>query len=382
MESPQHPTTKSPSSPPFPPPPEHPLPPLLMPPPPPPLSSPSSTVTASRRLPPPCWSHEETVALIDSYREMWYTLRRGNLRAVHWEQVSDTVARRCPRAIPPKTSVQCRHKMEKLRKRYRTELQRALSIPNHRFSSSWIYFKKMDAMEKGPSSSSAAASALAVAVDSDGDFPENTNENDDNDDDDDGGEENGRNGDNGSYMLRNYDSRKSFNTRDLHGGMMNNGGGSGGGSGFRIRIQGSPSSGSGFRSKIYGKYDENPSHGFNSNKSKYNFSNPSFDEGVKYSTRVLKNDIGSGSKAASGKRVREGDEVMEMVAAINVLAEGFVKMEKMKMDMMREIEQTRMEMEMKRTEMIIESQQRILEAFAKGIFDRKKKAKGMPSPES
>ncbi|KAG0476122.1 hypothetical protein HPP92_012963 [Vanilla planifolia] len=81
---------------------------------------------ASRRLPPPCWSHEETLALIDAYRDKWYSLGRGNLRASHWDEVAAVVARCCPSSPVCKTSVQCRHKVEKLRKRYRSEKQRSL----------------------------------------------------------------------------------------------------------------------------------------------------------------------------------------------------------------------------------------------------------------
>ena len=62
---------------------------------------------------------------------------------------------------------------------------------------------------------------------------------------------------------------------------------------------------------------------------------------------------------------------------------GFVRMEQMKMEMAREMETMRMEMEMKRTEMILDSQQRIVEAFAKALSEKKKKRpKRMPSPES
>jgi hypothetical protein len=46
------------------------------------------------------------------------------------------------------------------------------------------------------------------------------------------------------------------------------------------------------------------------------------------------------------------------------------------------METMRMEMEMKRTEMILESQQRIVEAFAKALSEKKKRPKRMPSPES
>ncbi|KAI3498417.1 hypothetical protein L1887_34192 [Cichorium endivia] len=120
------------------------------------LAAPPQTSTASsRRLPPPCWSQDETAALIDAYRDKWYSLRRGNLRASHWQEVADDVATRCPLSSgnPQKTSIQCRHKMEKLRKRYRAEIQRAAATPKgHRYPSSWVHFKRMDSMEKGSSS--------------------------------------------------------------------------------------------------------------------------------------------------------------------------------------------------------------------------------------
>lgn len=109
--------------------------------------SPSSS---SRRLPPPCWTHEETGALIQSYSQKWHALQRGNLRAVHWEEVAGAVADRCRPLYAaahsagnrPKTAVQCRHKMEKVRKRYRSERRR-----HHR--SSWVHFPQMHAMEMG-----------------------------------------------------------------------------------------------------------------------------------------------------------------------------------------------------------------------------------------
>jgi hypothetical protein len=82
---------------------------------------------SGRRLPPPCWTHEETLALIEAYRDRWETLRKGNLRAADWDDVADAVTARCGRfpTATPKTGVQCRHKIEKLRKRYRAERGRS-----------------------------------------------------------------------------------------------------------------------------------------------------------------------------------------------------------------------------------------------------------------
>ncbi|XP_047157678.1 trihelix transcription factor ASIL2-like [Vigna umbellata] len=102
---------------------------------------------------------EETSALIDTYRDKWYSLGRTNLKAIHWQEVADAITAQCPNAsATAKTAVQCRHKMEKFRKRYRTEIQclRSLPLPSlinnstTASPSSWVHFKSMDSMEKGP----------------------------------------------------------------------------------------------------------------------------------------------------------------------------------------------------------------------------------------
>ncbi|XP_044502226.1 trihelix transcription factor ASIL2 [Mangifera indica] len=312
-----------------------------------------------RRLPPPCWSHDETIALIDAYCEKWYALRRGNLKATHWQEVADAVGRRCPASSPPKTAVQCRHKMEKLRKRYRTEIQRARSMPLSRFSSSWVHFKRMDSMEKGPSTKSGYNSDSA--------------DEDDNDDEDD---------DDINQDL--YQERPNFkdgvaNTRSVHN-LYRNGintgasGGDGNSSGFRIRIptgvsiaQPGP--------KIYAKIvNPNANHSPNYN-TKPNFGGPG-GSGVNYGTRVL----GGCEETPIAKRERE--PLAEMVAAIKMLGDGFVRTEEMKMELARELEAMRMDMEVKRTQMILESQQRIVEAFAKAVSEKNKKPKRMRSPEA
>ncbi|XWS32451.1 hypothetical protein CRYUN_Cryun23aG0160200 [Craigia yunnanensis] len=339
-------------------------------------STPSATATPNpRRLPPPCWSHDETVALIDAYRDKWYTLRRGNLKASHWQEVADAVARRCPMATPSKTAVQCRHKMEKLRKRYRTEIQRARSMPVSRFSSSWVHFKRMDAMEKGPN----------VKPDYNSDSPDEENDEDEEDDQDQDFYEDGYK--NGSVNTRSVQKLYRNGIGNSGGSVGGSGGGGGSSGGFRIRIPTGVSiaqPGPRFYGKMDQKYPANPNSNFNTNanpqpiKVSFDGSGP----GSAYGTRVLRGfEETPGKTAASGKE-RERDAVTEMVSAIKVLGDGFVRMEQMKMEMAREIETMRMEMEMKRTEMILESQQRIVEAFARAVSEKKKKPKRMHSPES
>uniref|UniRef100_A0ACD5U451 Uncharacterized protein n=1 Tax=Avena sativa TaxID=4498 RepID=A0ACD5U451_AVESA len=85
-------------------------------------------VGSGRRLPPPCWTHEETLALIEAYRDKWEALKKGNLRAADWDEVAGAVTSRCGRfpTATYKSGVQCRHKIEKLRKRYRAERSRSM----------------------------------------------------------------------------------------------------------------------------------------------------------------------------------------------------------------------------------------------------------------
>ncbi|KAF5192592.1 Alcohol dehydrogenase transcription factor Myb/SANT-like family protein [Thalictrum thalictroides] len=82
------------------------------------------TPSIPKKIPPIPWAHIETVNLIEAYQEKWYSLKRGQLKASQWEEVASDVAARCGFKELSKSATQCRHKMEKLRKRYRTEKQR------------------------------------------------------------------------------------------------------------------------------------------------------------------------------------------------------------------------------------------------------------------
>ncbi|KAG6485198.1 trihelix transcription factor ASIL1-like [Zingiber officinale] len=104
------------------------------------------------------WSDIETAHLIDAYEERWYALKRGQLRAQQWEEVAAAVAARCGLEEPSKTGTQCRHKVEKLRKRYRAEQQRPVA-------SAWPLFSRMERMERGPLPISVRPPATARSLD-------------------------------------------------------------------------------------------------------------------------------------------------------------------------------------------------------------------------
>lgn len=69
----------------------------------------------------------------------------------------------------------------------------------------------------------------------------------------------------------------------------------------------------------------------------------------------------------------------EVAAALRALGDGFMRVEHMKMDLAKEVEKVRMQMEIKRTEMILDTQRRIVDAFVKGLYGRKR---AKISPES
>ncbi|KAI3826837.1 hypothetical protein L1987_00895 [Smallanthus sonchifolius] len=261
----------------------------------------------SRRLPLPCWSPDETVALIEVYRDKWYSLRRGNLRAPDWQKVADGVEIRC-NGQPPKTSIQCRHKMEKLRKRYRSEMQRI----GNRYPSSWVHFKLMDCMESGTSSSDPSV-------------------NHDDEDADENEEE--------DMML--HPIRVNKATTRLYPGSV--------ATGVRIKIPSFAAVPSVAMNSRYG-----PGKGLGVMKRK--------------EEDVEKND---------------GNVTDAMVAAILKLGDGFVRMERMKMDMARELESMRMKAEIKQTEMILETHRKLWESFSERVTEKKcKKVKRMATPES
>lgn len=300
----------------------------------------SQPTPLTRRIPPPCWTNDETVALIEAYRDKWYSLRRGNLRAPHWQEVADCVKVKGGSDLP-KTSIQCRHKMEKLRKRYRNEVQRIGDVPKSvRYkSTSWVHFKLMDFMELGLDPSD---------FDDDVDVEENEED------------------------LMMYSKGIVKPVQRKYYNALAAGNGNGNGNGVRIRIPSNNVSNPVQVPTLLGI----PFYGNGNGNGSGN------GLGDDYPPPVNRN-YGSGKR----KEVEEedvgksnGNALDEMVGAINKLGDGFMKMEKMKMDMAREFQSMKMKMDMQRTQMIIESQQKLVDSFLSERMN--KKVKRMPTPEA
>ncbi|KAI4341600.1 hypothetical protein MLD38_026303 [Melastoma candidum] len=258
-----------------------------------PLPAPSNTPTAAPKPVP--WTHEETVHLIQTYQSTWYSLNRNHLRSQHWEAVSAAVADLC--SYPPthptlKSTSQCRHKMEKLRKRYRSDRKRILQ--GSMSVSPWPYYDLMDQLEHGPRRITDAHPVKAARTE------------DDDDEEDERGFGGGRNRRVRSvdYILR-------------RAGVVNRFAASGTDSGARVVV---PEAAAEKRKRV--------------------------------------------EEGGDGKR----EKVMRGLAEeIRGMAEKYVGVEEVKMEMVRETERWRMDMERKRLDLIIDSQRKLVEAIAKAF---------------
>uniref|UniRef100_A0A0A8Y6R2 Myb/SANT-like DNA-binding domain-containing protein n=1 Tax=Arundo donax TaxID=35708 RepID=A0A0A8Y6R2_ARUDO len=101
------------------------------------------------KLPPPnpnlpyredCWSDGETAALVSAWGSRYIELNRGNLRQKQWQEVADAVNSRrgaSARRRPPRTDIQCKNRVDTLKKKYKAE--RARNAP-----SAWSFFDELD----------------------------------------------------------------------------------------------------------------------------------------------------------------------------------------------------------------------------------------------
>ncbi|XP_016667380.1 uncharacterized protein [Gossypium hirsutum] len=301
----------------------------------------SYSATATQRVAPPCWSKEETLVLIEAYKEKWFVLRCQNLKASDWGAVSSAVSFASgPETM--KSSVQCRHKIEQLRQRFRAEKQRSLKNRG-KFSSSWDLFPLLDSMNFVPVSVNGSADQENLYYNKDGGF---------------------------CWKLKNHEKIygnlvlvKVLIVLDLgrllsrpQVGVAN----------AALSNEDVPKTSGdkscmnlGFKPKNHGS--SNLNYDYDNDLQEY------VDEGMGFQAKVSGPELGV--KNGNGGVKRGMDPVEEMVSSIKLLAEGFVRMEKMKIEMVKDVEKTRMKMEMKHNEMILESRQKIMDVFAKALLE-------------
>ncbi|KAL6634130.1 hypothetical protein ACP70R_026801 [Stipagrostis hirtigluma subsp. patula] len=107
------------------------------------------------------WSDGATSALIDAWGERFVALGRGSLRHPQWQEVAEVVSSRDGYSKAPKSDVQCKNRIDTLKKKYKIE--------KAKHDSSWPYFNRLDDLLApvhklgAPNSSSAAMAAAAAA---------------------------------------------------------------------------------------------------------------------------------------------------------------------------------------------------------------------------
>ncbi|XP_012085099.1 trihelix transcription factor ASIL1 [Jatropha curcas] len=266
--------------------------------PPPPPESPSSKPKGKKPHPVP-WTHQETVHLIQAYQEKWYSLKRGQLKANQWQEVATTVAARCGydyNGHPTKTVIQCRHKMEKLRKRYREE-RRRVSVTG---VCSWQYFDLMDSLDRGPVPIQARPLSL---------IPPNDTEEEEEEDSEEEGEE--------EEEEENYGYRSK--SRSIN---------------YILR-----------KPTIVNRFAGSDS---------------GFIRAAVAATKRKREEMAAAVQVVEEEEVEEDAAGLSLAGEIRAFTERMVGMERKKMEIMKETEKLRMEMENKKMEMILDSQRKIV----------------------
>ena len=84
------------------------------------------------------WSEGATSALIDAWGERFVALGRGSLRHPQWQEVADAVSSRDGYSKAPKSDVQCKNRIDTLKKKYKVERAKPVS--------SWQFFDRLDVL--------------------------------------------------------------------------------------------------------------------------------------------------------------------------------------------------------------------------------------------
>ena len=117
-----------------------------------------------------CWSEEATATLVDSWGRRYLELNRGNLRQKDWQEVADAVNSRHGHSKKTfRTDVQCKNRVDTVKKKYKIEKAR-VSSSNGVLASSWPFYDRLDELigssvsAKKPSVSSSMSPSPPLAL--------------------------------------------------------------------------------------------------------------------------------------------------------------------------------------------------------------------------
>ncbi|KAJ7968708.1 Trihelix transcription factor [Quillaja saponaria] len=93
-----------------------------------------------------CWSEEATSTLVGAWGRRYLDLNRGNLRQKDWQDVADAVnVLHGHTKKTHRTDVQCKNRIDTIKKKYKIEKAR-ISSSNGILTSSWSFFERLDAL--------------------------------------------------------------------------------------------------------------------------------------------------------------------------------------------------------------------------------------------
>eukprot|EP00262_Sarcandra_glabra_P013198 TRINITY_DN3612_c0_g1_i1.p1 TRINITY_DN3612_c0_g1~~TRINITY_DN3612_c0_g1_i1.p1 ORF type:complete len:270 (+),score=37.79 TRINITY_DN3612_c0_g1_i1:265-1074(+) len=84
-----------------------------------------------------CWSEGATLTLIEAWGDRYLQLSRGNLRQKDWKEVADAVNGRQNGVKPRKTDIQCKNRIDTLKKKYKVEKSKLAP-------SKWPFYSRLD----------------------------------------------------------------------------------------------------------------------------------------------------------------------------------------------------------------------------------------------
>ncbi|CAA0823660.1 sequence-specific DNA binding transcription factors [Striga hermonthica] len=91
-----------------------------------------------------CWTEEATSTLVDAWGRRYLDLNRGNLRQKDWQEVADTVnALHGHTKKTRRTDVQCKNRIDTLKKKYKVEKAR-ISNSKGKATSSWPFYPRLE----------------------------------------------------------------------------------------------------------------------------------------------------------------------------------------------------------------------------------------------
>ncbi|KAI3732123.1 hypothetical protein L1987_63321 [Smallanthus sonchifolius] len=116
-------------------------PPLQLKPPPPPPKNTSVPVRED------CWSEDATFTLIEAWGDRILKLNSGSLRQKHWLEVADAVNGRHGHVKKARrTDVQCKNRIDTLKKKYKVEKALVLELGSDHYVSPWPFFAPLDSL--------------------------------------------------------------------------------------------------------------------------------------------------------------------------------------------------------------------------------------------